>query len=232
MALGSPRARLGDWMVLAYEGCRNFGPSVPEDAPPPYSPPPAAEAVFVSIDIGESRDAPPPYSPPVPRGEARPSPGAAGRARRTQRRAARRSRRRADRRAARAAGDFACRANYALRSPPSSAGAASPPAPPTYSEALRDLPPPYNTVISVDDRDGLESQPEASLVHPPHRERPSPSRLSRPPRVSSRELYRCRRAALVRESSRGACCSTLTHAHVILGVLLLVVVLLWFFLWH
>ncbi|ARS02069.1 membrane protein UL56 [Macacine alphaherpesvirus 1] len=226
MALGSPRARLGDWMVLAYEGSRHCGRSVSEDAPPPYSPPPAAEAVFVSIDIGESLEAPPPYSPPVPRGEAGPLPGAAARARRAQRRAARRSRRRAGRRAARG-GD------YALRSPPSSVGAASPPALPSYSEALRDLPPPYDTVISVDAHDGLESRTEASLVHHPQRhERPSPSRLSRPPRVSSRELYRCRRAALVRESSRRACCSTLTHAHVILGVLLLVLVFLWLFLWH
>ncbi|ARS01694.1 membrane protein UL56 [Macacine alphaherpesvirus 1] len=216
MALTSPRARLHEWMLLAYDGSRSPARSLPEDAPPPYTPPPGADAAFVSIDIGDSDEAPPPYSPPGPLTEVRPSLAATGRTRRAQRRAARRSRRRADRRAARR-----------QASSPSSDDAVSSPALPTYREAILDVPPPYDTVVFVGDHDAVDPRPQASSTHP---QRPPPSRLSRAPRVSSRELYRFRQPALVRDSPRGRCCSTLTHAHVILGVLLLVVIFLFLFL--
>ncbi|ARS01769.1 membrane protein UL56 [Macacine alphaherpesvirus 1] len=223
MALTSPRTRLDEWMLLAYEGSRRPAQILPEDAPPPYSPPPAADAAFVSIDIGDSDEPPPPYSPPGPLAAPRPSLVATGRTRRAQRRAARRSRRRAERRAA--------RRGVRAASSPSSDGIASLSALPTYREAVRDVPPPYDTVVFVGDHHGgYSSAPRTSPTHPHPHQRPPPSRLSRAPRVSSRELYRFRRPALVRESPRAGCCSTLTHAHVILGGLLLVVVLLFLFL--
>nr|AHM96106.1 membrane protein UL56 [Papiine alphaherpesvirus 2] len=226
MALGSPRPRLGDWMSLAYEGSRDLAPALPVGAPPPYSPPLGTDTAFVSIDIGDPAEPPPPYSPPAP--------GAGGRSsRRAQRRAARRSRRRAERRerlAARRPPDSGRRADDSAESSASLDDATAAPALPTYREALRDLPPSYDTVISVDARNGLHPQPEASPIDPRRGDRPS--RPPRPPRVSSRELYRYRQAALFREASRGGCCPSRTQVHVVLGALLLVAVFLLVFLWR
>ncbi|AAU88123.1 membrane protein UL56 [Cercopithecine alphaherpesvirus 2] len=226
MALSLPQQCLGNWMVLAYEGSRDAGLPLPGGPPPPYSPSPAADAAFVSIDIGEPTDPPPPYSPPAPRGGVRAS-------RRAQRRAARRSRRRAERRERLAAlrpRDSGRRAEDSTESSSSSPDAAASPGLPTYREALRDLPPSYDTVVFEDDRDGPDPPTQASPIDPRRADRPS--RPPRPPRVSSRELYRYRRAALFRESPRGGCCPSRTHAHVVLGVLLLVVVFLLVFLWR
>ncbi|AHM96252.1 membrane protein UL56 [Papiine alphaherpesvirus 2] len=216
MALGSPRPCLGDWMSLAYEGSRDVAPALPVGAPPALQPAARHGRPFVSIDIGDPAE--PPYSPSAPGGGVRSS-------RRAQRRAARRSRRRAER-----------RERLAARHPPDSTESSSPedataaPALPTYREALRDLPPSYDTIISVDARDDLHPQTEAPPIDPRRGDRPS--RPPRPPRVSSRELYRYRQAALFRESSRGGCCPSRTQVHVVLGALLLVVVFLLVFLWR